>query len=169
MRWFVHVLARLAITATFTTSAAALDAQVERGKSASSANNLWEHLMSNSSEKANSLACTIPSRELRVALRDSSRTTHQDLASRLDLAELDLAGANSLPAVMPAMTRADRRNSTLWSSMSAFFIDGFASYGALYCASVHAIAPPPVESEAKSGQPEQRSARERPSAIEGSR
>jgi hypothetical protein len=32
MRWFVHLLARLAIAASWTSSAAALDAQVEYGK-----------------------------------------------------------------------------------------------------------------------------------------
>jgi hypothetical protein len=32
MRWFAHVLARLAIAATWTSSAAALDAQAECGK-----------------------------------------------------------------------------------------------------------------------------------------
>jgi hypothetical protein len=42
MRWLVRVLARLAIAATCTSSAAALDAQVERGKCLLSANSLWK-------------------------------------------------------------------------------------------------------------------------------
>jgi hypothetical protein len=43
MRWFARVLARLAIAATCTSSAAALDAHNERSKYSSSASSLWEH------------------------------------------------------------------------------------------------------------------------------
>jgi len=71
-RWFVRVLARLAIAATCTSSAAALDAQVEHGKCF-----LWENLTLNSSESVNSLArrYNVASRELPFDLRDNSRTT----------------------------------------------------------------------------------------------
>ena len=41
-RWLVRVLARLVIAASCTSSAAALDAQIERGKCFSSANSLWK-------------------------------------------------------------------------------------------------------------------------------
>ena len=53
MRWFVHVLARLAIAASCTSSAAALDAQVGHGRYPSFTGSLWEHLMLNSSESSN--------------------------------------------------------------------------------------------------------------------
>src|SRR5437879_11056262 len=74
MRWFVRVFARLAIAATWTSSAAALDAQVERGKYLSSANSLWEPLMLDSSESVNRVVrrYDVPSRDL----RDNSGTTH---------------------------------------------------------------------------------------------
>jgi hypothetical protein len=86
MRWFVRVFARLAIAATWTSSAAALDAQVERGKYLSSANSLWEPLMLDSSESVNRVVRRddVPS----CYLRDNSSTTHENLAQtpRLDLA-----------------------------------------------------------------------------------
>ena len=68
MRWFVRVFARLVIAATWTSSAAALDAQVERGKYPSSANSPWEHFMLNSSESVNRIVRqdSVPSRQLRV-------------------------------------------------------------------------------------------------------
>ena len=68
MRWLVHVVARLAIAATCTNSAAALDAQVERGKYLPSANSLWEHFMLNSSESVNRVVrqYSVPSHQLRV-------------------------------------------------------------------------------------------------------
>jgi hypothetical protein len=56
MRWLVHVFARLAIAASCTNSAAALDAQVERGKDPSFTSSLWEHHMLNSSQSANTVA-----------------------------------------------------------------------------------------------------------------
>jgi hypothetical protein len=49
-RWLVHVLARLAIAASCTSSSAALDSQVDRSKSLSSADSSLEHLMPNSSK-----------------------------------------------------------------------------------------------------------------------
>jgi uncharacterized protein YjiS (DUF1127 family) len=68
MRWLVHVFARLAIAATCTNSAAALDAQVERGKYLPSANSLWEHFMLNSLESVNRVVkqYSVPSLQLRV-------------------------------------------------------------------------------------------------------
>jgi uncharacterized protein YjiS (DUF1127 family) len=58
----------LAIAATYTNSAAALDAQVERGKYPSSASSLWEHFMLNSSESLNRVVRqdSVPSRQLCV-------------------------------------------------------------------------------------------------------
>src|SRR3979411_2450658 len=51
---------------------------------------LWEHLMLNSPGSRNGLArpYSVPSRELRIALRDNSSPTHENLARapRLDLA-----------------------------------------------------------------------------------
>jgi uncharacterized protein YjiS (DUF1127 family) len=166
MRWLVHALARLAITATCTNSAAALDAQVERGKYLSSTNSLWEHLMLNSSESANRVArwYNVPSRELRFDLRNNSSATHEKMAQN---PRLDLADVNSLPAVMPAVTRADRQNTASWSSMFTFFMEGFALYGAShgsYGTLLHAAATSPVEScptETSAPQPEEIASRER--------
>jgi hypothetical protein len=72
MRLFAHVVARLAIAATCTNSAAALDANVERGNYPSSASSLWENLMSNSLESMNQATGRdgVSIRELRVDLRD---------------------------------------------------------------------------------------------------
>ena len=155
MRWLVHALARLAIAATCTNSAAALDAQVERGNYPFSTNSLWEHLMLNSSESANRVARrhNVPSRELRVDLCEKMAQTPR----------LDLADVNAPPAVMPAVTRADRQNTASWPSMFTFFMEGFALYGASYGLR-HAAATSPVEScptEANAPQPEESSSCER--------
>ena len=164
MRWFVHVFARLAIAATWTSSAAALDAQVERGKYLSSANSLWEHLMLNSSESANRVVrrYNVPSRELRFDLRDNSGAAHENLAHA---PRLDLAAVNSRPAAMPAITRADRQNTGPWSSIFTFFMEGFALYGAWYGALLNAIATSPVESAPIDAEAEKLSVRERRRAI----
>ena len=143
MRWLVHALARLAIAATFTDSAAALDAQVERGECLSSANSLWEHLMLSSSESGN-----------------NSSATHEKMASRL-------ADVNSPLAVMPLMPRADRQNTASRSSIFTFFMEGFALYGASlgpYGAFLRATATSPGElcpTEASAPQPKEMSSRER--------
>src|SRR5258708_24434936 len=164
MRWFVHVLARLAIAATCTSSAAALDARV------SAANTLppllWEHLMLNSSGSLNGVARRygVPSRELRVALRDNSSTLHENgaWAPRLDLADV-----KSPPVTMPTMTRAEGQKAAPWSPLFTSFIEGFALYGASYgCygALLNAIATSFVEScptEASAPQPEEISPCER--------
>lgn len=162
MRWLVHALARLAIAATFTDSAAALDAQVERGECLSSANSLWEHLMLSSSESANGVARrhSIPSRELCFDLRNNSSATHEKMASRL-------ADVNSPLAVMPLMPRADRQNTASRSSIFTFFMEGFALYGASlgpYGAFLRATATSPGKicpTEASAPQPKEMSSRER--------
>ena len=109
----------------------------------------------------------VPSRALRVDLRDRCGTAHDGLtlAPRLDEAEL-----TSRPSVMPAMTRRDRQNTAPWSSILAFFMEGFALYGASYCASPHALATSPVEpspTRASAPEPEEISwcARRRAMAI----
>jgi uncharacterized protein YjiS (DUF1127 family) len=68
IRRLVQAFASLAIAATYTNSATALDAQVVRGKYLSSANSLWEHFMLNSSESVNRAVRqdSVPSRQLRV-------------------------------------------------------------------------------------------------------
>jgi hypothetical protein len=102
--------------------------QVDRSKCPSSADSSWEHLMSNSSKSVNSVTrmYNVPSRALRVDLRDRCGTVHDGLtrAPRLDEAEL-----RSRPSVIPAMTRLDRQNTAPWSSILAFFMEGFALYG----------------------------------------
>src|SRR5260370_39311145 len=167
LRGFVHVLARLAIAATCTSSAAALDAQVEHGKCVLSANSLWENLTLNSSESVNSLArrYNVASRELPFDLRDNSRTTPENQAQ---VPRLDLAAVNSRAAVMPAITQADRQNTGPWSSMFTFFMEGFALYGASYGALLDAVVTSSVEScptEASAPQPEEIYSRERRGSI----
>jgi uncharacterized protein YjiS (DUF1127 family) len=160
MRWLVHALARLVIGATSTDSAAALDAQVERGECLSSANSLWEHLMLSSSESANGVARwhSVPSRKLCFDLRDSSSATHEKPGP---------ADVNSLLAVMPAMPRADRQNTASFT----FLMEGFARYGASlgpYSAFLRATATSPGEScpnEASAPQPKEMSSRERDRLI----
>jgi hypothetical protein len=168
LRWFVHVLARLAITATCTSSAAAFDAQVEHGKYPSSANSLWEHLMLNSSESVNGVArqYNVPGRELRVDWCDDSSAARENLvqAARAKAPRLGLAEVNSPPPV----TRADHRNTALWSSILTLFTEGFALYGASYGGSLHAIAMSSVEpcpAEASAPQPKEISSRERRKSI----
>src|ERR1700730_12101853 len=99
------------------------------------------------------------SRELRFDLRDNRSAMHEKMAQT---PRLNLANVNSPPAVMPAMTRADRQNTAFWSSMFTIFMEGFALYGASYGASygtlLHAPARSPVEScptEASAPQPEE--------------
>jgi uncharacterized protein YjiS (DUF1127 family) len=165
MRWLVHVLTRLAIAATCTSSAVARDAPAECGKYLSLVNSLREPLMLNSAESANRVArrYNAPSGELRFDLRDKSRATHE---TRAQAPLVDLADVNSPAAVMPALTRADRQNTASWSSMLTFFMEGFALYGASYGSygtSLHATATSPVEScpaEASARQREQMPSRE---------
>src|ERR1700716_4191032 len=115
--------------------------------------------MLNSPGSLNGLArrYSVPSRELRIALRDNSSPTHENLARA---PRLDLAGVKSPPVIMPTMTRADRQNTAPWSRLFTSFIEGFALYGASYgCygALLNAIATSSVEScptEASAPQPE---------------
>ena len=158
MRWFVHVFARLAVAATWTSSAAALDAQVERGKYLSSANSLWEPLMLDSSESVNRVVrrCDVPSRDL----RDNSGTTHD---KRAQTPRLDFVDVNLPPDAMPTVVPTDHTIIALWPVFTSF-MEGFA----LYCAMLHLPATFAVESyptEAKAGHPEKISARERRRSV----
>src|ERR1700730_12331149 len=98
------------------------------------------------------------SRELRFDLRDNRSAMHEKMAQT---PRLNLANVNSPPAVMPAMTRADRQNTAFWSSMFTLFMEGFALYGASYGSYgtlLHAAASSAVEScptEASAPQPEE--------------
>ncbi|SHK51040.1 hypothetical protein SAMN05444159_3442 [Bradyrhizobium lablabi] len=94
----------------------------------------------------------LQSRSIRVDLRDRPNMMHDGLmrAPRLDGTErLDRTEARSQPSVMGAVTRSDRQHTTLWSSpILAFFMEGFALYGASYHAYPHAAAASPVEPSA---------------------
>lgn len=163
MRWFVHVLARLAVTATCTSSAAALDAQIEHREYSSFTASLWEHLMLHSSKSVNGAArrYIVPGNELHFDARNRRGIAHEQLTQA---PRSQGPGANSLPPVMPAMTLAD----ATWMSMVAFFVEGFALFGASYCASLHALAAPVDESgptESRDEQEERVSWRERPRLI----
>jgi uncharacterized protein YjiS (DUF1127 family) len=165
MRWFVRVCARLAIAATWTSSAAALDAQVERGKYLSSANSLWEplmldssELMLDSSESVNRVVrrYDVPSRDL----RDNSSTTYE---KRAQTPRLDFVDVNLPPAAMPTVVPTDHTIIALWSVFTSF-MEGFASY----CAMLHLPATFAAEScptEATAGHPEKISARKRRRSI----
>jgi hypothetical protein len=138
--------------------------QVDCSKYLSSADSSWEHLMSNSSESANSVTrlYRVSSRALRVDLRDRGGIVHEGVtrAPRLD-------GADVRP-YPPAMTPLDPPNTAPWSPVLAFFMEGFALYGASYCASPHAIVTWSVDSsraEASAPQPEEISWRERRGAM----
>jgi hypothetical protein len=168
MRLFAHVLAQLAIAATCTNSAAALDAGIERGNYPSSPSSLWENLMSNSIESMNQATGRdgVSIRELRFDLRDKGGRdggcfTYAEFkrAPRCDETEPD-----SLPEVVASTTRADAP----WSSVFAFFLEGFALYAASYCGLPHVIAAASVEpraADAEARLPERPSVRERRRSI----
>jgi uncharacterized protein YjiS (DUF1127 family) len=163
MRWFAHVLARLVIAATCTSSAAALVAHNELEKYPSFSTSLWEHLMSNSFKSVNKAVRlnSVPSAELRFDTRDSRGTAQARLRR---VPRSDGAEANSHPAALPTTTREDAP----WSPVVAFFMEGFALYGASYCASLGPIATRPIEArptEAHAGQPKRLSVRERRGSI----
>jgi hypothetical protein len=154
MRLLAHVLARLAIAATCTSSAAALDANIECGNYPSSAISLRENLMSNSLEPMNQASGRdgVPIRELRYA--EFMQGPRCDETPQPD----------SFPGIVPATTRADAP----WSSVFAFFLEGFALYAASYCGLPHVIAEASVEpraADAEAGQPERLSVRERRRSI----
>jgi hypothetical protein len=113
--------------------------------------------MSKSPQSANRVTRLygLPGRSLRVDRRDIG---HDGLtrAPRLD-------GTDVMPA------RLDRQDTTPWSSsILAFFMEGFALYGASYHASPYAIAASPADrsrAEANAPQPEESSWRARRRAM----
>ena len=124
--------------------------------------------MSNSLESMNQATGRdgVSIRELRVDRRDKGGRERCGIvyvesarAPRSDETEPD-----SLPAVVASTTRADAP----WSSVFAFFLDGFALYAASYCGLPHVIAAASVEpraADAEAGQPERLSVRERRRSI----
>src|ERR1700688_2321980 len=110
----------VAIAATWTSSAAALDAQVERGKYLSSANSLWEPLMLDSSESVNRVVrrYDVPSRDL----RDNSGTKHD---KRAQTPRLDFVDVNLPPDGMPTGVPNDPTIIALWPVFTSF-MEGFA-------------------------------------------
>jgi hypothetical protein len=124
--------------------------------------------MSNSPKSVNSVTRLygVPSRALGVGLRDRHDIVHDGL---MRAPRLDGADVRPRPSAMPAMTRPDRQDSSPWSSsILAFFMEGFALYGASYCASPHVIATSRVEpspTQANGPPPQASSWRERRKAI----
>jgi uncharacterized protein YjiS (DUF1127 family) len=123
------------------------------GKDPSSTNILWEPPMLNSPRSVNR-RYNLQSHDLYPDVRDDGGTTHEYPAQtpRPDLAEM-----SSRPSAAPTMARADRQNTAPGSSMFAFFIEGFALYGA----SLHAIATSLAESSSRQAKVEKLSPRER--------
>jgi hypothetical protein len=120
--------------------------QAGRNRHLSSADSSWEHLMSNSPKSVNSVTRlhSVPSRALAVGVRDKRDIVHDGL---MWAPGLDGANVRSRLSAMPAMTRPDRRDSaSWWSSILVFFMEGFALYGASYCASPHMVATSRLES-----------------------
>jgi uncharacterized protein YjiS (DUF1127 family) len=110
-----------------------------------SAYSLWEHIMSNSPQPANTMATryTGQGRELRRKAREKTGAARDNRAQAL---QFDPGETASSPSIMPAVMRADHENAALWSSMFASFVRAFALHGASYCNLLHAIATSPVES-----------------------
>jgi uncharacterized protein YjiS (DUF1127 family) len=104
--------------------------------------------MLNSSGSWNGVArrYDVPSRKLRIVLRDNGSATHENRAVS---PTLDLADVKSPPAITPAMRRADRQNTGPWPSIFAFLTEGFALYGASYGALQNEIATSPAEANAR--------------------
>jgi hypothetical protein len=85
----------------------------------------------------------LPSRSLRVNPRDRPNMMYDGLTWA---PKLDGTDAKSQSSVMAAVRRRDRQDTTPWSSpIFAFFMEGFALYGASYHAYPHATPAPPVE------------------------
>lgn len=160
MRWCAHVLGRLAIAATCTNSTAGLEAPVNRGEYPFSAYSLWEDIMSNSPEPANTIAIryTGQHRELGLAAPEKTCAARDNRAQALQFGP---GKAVSSPSMMLAVTRADHENGTLWSSMFASFVRAFALHAASYCNLLHAIATSPVESCSIQTEAERLAVRER--------
>jgi hypothetical protein len=108
----------------------------------------------------------LPGRSLRVNPRDRPNMMHDGLtrSPRLDGTEARLT-----PSVMAAVRRPDRQDTTPWSSsILAFFMEGFALYGASYHAYPHEPAASPVEpsaTRARAPEPEEISWRARRRAM----
>jgi uncharacterized protein YjiS (DUF1127 family) len=160
MRWCAHVLGRLAIAATCTNSTAGLEAPVDRGDYTFSAYSLWEDIMSNSPEPANTMAIryTGQGREPGMAAPEKTCTARGNLAQAL---QFDPGKTASSPSIMLAVTRADHEDAALRSSMFASFVRAFALHGASYCNLLHAIATSPVESCSVQTEAERLAVRER--------
>jgi hypothetical protein len=108
----------------------------------------------------------LPSRSLRDNPRDRPDMMHDGLTR---LPRLDGTDARSQPSVMAAVRRRDRLDTTPWSSpILAFFMEGFALYGASYHAYPHAPAASPAEPSAtgvRAREPEEISWRARRRAM----
>jgi hypothetical protein len=139
--------------------------QAGRNRHLSSADSSWEHLVSNSPKSANRVTrlYSVPGRASGVGSRDRRDIVHDGL---MRAPGLDRANVRSR---LPAVTRPDRPDSApWWSSILAFFLEGFALYAASYCASPHVIATSRLESspmQANDPPPEAPSWRERRTAI----
>ena len=88
----------------------------------------------------------VPSRKLRIVLRDNNSATHENRAFS---PPLDLADVKSPPAITAAMRRADSQNTGPWPSIFTFLTEGFALYGASYGALLNEIATSPAEANAR--------------------
>lgn len=150
MRWLVHVFARLAITATCTSSAAALEVHVEPGRYFFSTTSLRERLMPNSSEFMNG---------------SSNWDSSSDRASRSDFADGNLARASRLELVdansPPGTTMPDDHPIP---GRFNYFMEGFLLFGAL----IHMPAAFPFEprpTKSMDVTPERTSPRERRASI----
>jgi len=161
MRLCAHVLGRLAIAATCTNSTAGPEAQVNRVDYPFSAYSLWEDIMSNSAEPANTIAIRYTGqgrRELGLAAPGNTCAARGNPAHALQFGP---GKTVSRPSIMPAVTRADHENAALWSSMFASFVRAFVLHGASYCNLLHAIATSPVESCSAQPETERLAVRER--------
>jgi hypothetical protein len=124
--------------------------------------------MSNSPQAASRVTrlYDLPSRSLRDNPRDRPSMMHDGLTRP---PRLDGTGARSQPSVMGAVRRRDRQDTRPWSSpILAFFMEGFALYGASYHAYPHATAASPVEPSAtrvRAPEPEEISWRARRRAM----
>lgn len=88
----------------------------------------------------------LPSRSLRDNPRDRPNMIHDGLTRA---PRLDGRDPRSQPSVTAAVRRRDRQDTTPWSSpILAFFMEGFALYGASYHAYPHAPTASPVEPSA---------------------
>jgi uncharacterized protein YjiS (DUF1127 family) len=115
MRWLVHVLARLAITATCTNSAAALEAPFKPINPLFLSNSLSEQMMSNSPERAKTVG----------AWHDRSR---QGL--RLASDDRRAVATEELPYTSRSEVSTTTQPHLFWSARFWSALEGFALYGA---------------------------------------